>query len=60
MTKEYAIKLLEQWIEDHAFNDGNYKSISLPLLDSFVYREHDEDGIHDWTFKGLIKVAYDL
>lgn len=55
MTKESAKRILEEWLSEN-------KTVTLPIVDMVIYLEGDKDfnKWRDWTFKGLIKIAYDL
>jgi hypothetical protein len=62
MKKEFAKKLLEEYIA----NNIRFREIGnvLPLTDEIVCRrcvlENDVYCIEEYTFIGLIKIAYDL
>jgi hypothetical protein len=56
MTKSEAIKLLQNYI-DNKCSYGDIKlPMSLPIVDEVIFK----DGFTEWSFKGLIKIAYDL
>ena len=65
MTKEIAREILEDWInkntQDHL---GEHRDIRLPIVDVNVRLEdkivNDHISFESWSFKGLIKIAYDL
>ena len=51
MTKSHARQLLEEYVEWRPF----------PIVDGIVWPYTDEKGnLIQWTFIGLLKVAYDL
>lgn len=75
MTKERAKELLEEHIYFSSATATRCDSIVLPIVDVVVVRETidvpyfatklgDKCGLHvefqEWTFKGLLKIAYDL
>lgn len=67
MTKEKAREILDNWVREKAFEGG----FILPFVDQIVCKEISSDNtlstelraattFTEWTFKGLIKLAYDL
>lgn len=61
MTKEGAREHLENWINYQTKQQfGEHQDIRLPIIDEVVLSKITERGIEQWTFKGLIKIAYDL
>jgi hypothetical protein len=67
MTKQDAQLKLEAYLTEKTmkrFAAGVSKWLELPIEDEFVSREiKHENGstiIEDWTFRGLLKIAYDL
>jgi len=58
MQKEEAISLLEDWLSAKV-NLGE-KAIKLPIIDEVVSTKILSNGYSQYTFKYLIKVAYDL
>lgn len=61
MTKNKARELLEYWIntrsQDHL---GEHRDMRLPIVDEMVIEFITTKGINQWSFMGLIKIAYDL
>lgn len=58
MTKDEARKLLEDWLNEMV-EAG--REIRLPIVDQNVIFMIEEDvKFTQYTFKGLIKIAYDL
>lgn len=58
MDKDRAIQILEDWISERTQDDlGEHRDMRLPIIDKMIYHETD---FEHWTFKGLIKIAYDL
>lgn len=64
MTKEKAREILNDYV-------SSVKFIGLPIFDENIYSEHkngfiNKDGssgsfvIENWSFRGLLKIAYDL
>lgn len=61
MTKEQARDILNKWIADNTYGDvGVLYPATLPVYDEVVYTEQTDNSVSEWTFKGLIKIAYDL
>lgn len=57
MTSDRARELLEAFINSsHDYDD----LIRLPIYDQLVYSEVTDGQITDWTFRALLKIAYDL
>jgi hypothetical protein len=58
MKQKEAIKLLEEWINEHQVE------VKLPIVDEVVYQKISFDVketiIKQYTFKALIKIAYNL
>jgi hypothetical protein len=51
MTKSHARQILEEYVKLHPF----------PIVDAIVWSYTDEKyNVIQWTFVGLLKVAYDL
>ena len=60
MNKEDAIKYLEHYLYVVCYNSEMQK-INLPICDATVISTTDESGnITEYTFKGLLKIAYSL
>lgn len=65
MTKEEARNILQDWIsektQDHL---GEHRDMILPIVDEQVYNKMSFDVAQtireQWSFKGLIKLIYDL
>ena len=56
MKRHEARKILEDWM-------SNYQVVNLPIVDQVIHtsqKDMDSREVIDWTFKGLIKIAYDL
>ena len=65
MTKEKAKEILENWISERTTDSlGEHKDIRLPIFDELVYSKMSFDVAEkineQWTFRGLIKLIYDL
>ena len=62
MTKEKARKLLESHFNKQVNMSGMYfdPDVTFPIIDEVVFTETTDKGIEQWSFKGLIKIAYDL
>lgn len=60
MTKEKARHILERYLA--SLVDVNTETLTLPIVDEVVYTETitEVGRINQWTFKGLLKRAYDL
>jgi hypothetical protein len=52
MSKREARKHLEKWLNYKAI----YRDVKLPIVDEVVVKK----GFCEWTFIGLMKIAYDL
>jgi hypothetical protein len=61
MTKEQAIFQLQAFInaKSRGFY-GEHIDFKLPIKDEIVCVIIKEDYREDWTFKGLIKLIYDI
>jgi hypothetical protein len=57
MEKEKAILILEDWVSNRFMEHSKFQ---LPIVDEVVINYNDENEIKQYTFKGLIKIAYDL
>lgn len=61
MSKDEARAILEDWIDTLSQDNlGEHKKLWLPSEDCIVFTKNVDSIITDWTFKGLIKIAYDL
>lgn len=65
MTKEEARVLLEYWINAHTKDSlGKHRDMLLPINDeiiNIISTDFESGRVFDqYTFKGLIKIAYDL
>ena len=57
MNPEQARQILENWMSVN-------KIVTLPIVDQVIITLQDDPlnsrEVSDWTFKGLIKIAYNL
>ena len=67
MTKEDARALLEEYFNNQAERQlemGLLVEIRLPITDEVIHRISHNNNMNvvfeQWSFKGLIKIAYDL
>lgn len=55
MTKEEAHDILRDWLDERS----DYGK-DLPIFDEVVIQYFDVNCIRQYTFRGLLKIAYDL
>lgn len=67
MTKEKARDILEKWIEHKTSLNISMSGIHsyvprimLPIVDERLSSEFKGNTLEEWSFRGLIKIAYDL
>lgn len=64
MTKDKARELLEDYILKNVYETKYGNVIKLPIVDENIGKiKYDEDlnvVVEQWSFKGLLKIAYDL
>ncbi len=53
MTKDKARKILESYIDSDLYTN-------LPIVDKVISFTNKNNKLEQWTFKGLISIAYDL
>ena len=61
MDRDKARIILETWINDKTSFEDVYQTlhrdIDLPIVDENIYKESE---FEQWSFKGLLKIAYNL
>ena len=65
MTKEEARNILGDWISEKTKDHlGEHRNMRLPIVDEQIYNKISFDVkqtiYEQWSFKGLIKLIYDL
>ncbi len=50
MTKETAHKILSEYLEHQP----------PPIHDRIMYRVNNDNGLDEYTFKGLLAICYDM
>lgn len=58
MSKEQAIIMLEDFINKN--KDFTNNIVFLPKHDELVRARMEDDEIIEYTFRGLLKIAYEL
>lgn len=60
MTKEKAHEILNKYLK-YNFGNDNDKLNRIPIFDAVVYTKTvDGNILEQYTFRGLLKIAYDL
>jgi hypothetical protein len=64
MDSKIAMGILEDWINKKTSFEDVYQTlhldIDLPIVDEVVYSKKSNNQIEQYTFKHLIKIAYNL
>jgi hypothetical protein len=61
MTQEEARYRLEDYINANTMDQhGEHDDISLPIVDEVVYSKFEGNVLTEYTFVGLLKIAYNL